>query len=277
MTWTVEQQGGIPLLRHTLTSGDTARLLIIGDAHWDHPRCNRDALSALLDHAVTRNAAILHLGDYFDAMQGRSDRRSRKSDLRPEHQRDDYFTALTETAAQWLAPYRDHLAVMLHGNHETAIIKHNEVDLLAELRARLGGVMLTPGYQTYVMLRFMWRGGGSESVPIWVGHGVGSRLGWQARARQRSVMYPDAHIIATGHTHESRYMPMVQWRVGVRGAPRRAVQRHLNVGGWKDDYGDGRSGWAVERGYGPSEPAGWWLSFRRGPDGRVGCTTTEAR
>jgi hypothetical protein len=61
-------------------------------------------------------------------MQGRWDKRADKSALRPEHQGNNYFDLIVETAAEFYKPYLQHFAVMGRGNHETAIAKQHECD-----------------------------------------------------------------------------------------------------------------------------------------------------
>lgn len=258
----------IPILRVDLAdASQEGQVLFIGDVHWDNSKCDRKALKRLLDEALERRAAIVDLGDWFDAMQGPGDRRATKSALREEHQRDDYFNALVETSARWLEPYAGNFAVMLTGNHETAVTKHHEIDLTAAhvtaLKA-LGSPVIYGGYQTYALMRLSYAKTQRQTVPLWLehGHGGGGAVTKGViQAQRRAVTYPDARIVLSGHVHSSYYVAHEQWRVSQAGVVSRAEQEHYVVNTFKDEWGTGRKGWHVERGRGPRVPSGWWARF----------------
>ena len=63
-------------------------------------------------------------------MQGKYDRRASKTDLRPIHQVDNYLDAVVNTAVDWFSPYADMFALVAEGNHESAIRRHHETDLI---------------------------------------------------------------------------------------------------------------------------------------------------
>lgn len=92
--------------------------LLLGDQHWDNPKCDRVLLKKHLDEALEYDAGILDCGDLFCAMQGAWDPRKSKNDLRPEHQTGDYFDALVRTAADFYEPYAHNIVSLGQGNHE---------------------------------------------------------------------------------------------------------------------------------------------------------------
>lgn len=266
--WRVTQSAdSIPILSTDIRSGDDRHVLFIGDVHWDHKRCDRNALRRVLDEAQDRNAIIIDVGDFLDVMQGREDRRSSKGALRPEHATDTYFQSVVQTAAEWLEPYQDNLGVMLTGNHESAVTKHQEVNLttwlVSELR-RAGSPVVYGGYQTYALFRFVYGETQRIGIPAWVGHGHGGSAPvtkGTIQAQRRAVTYPDARFLVTGHIHQSWSVAHSQLRCNTQGRVRALEQEHLSVGTFKDEYGDGRSGWAVEKGFSPSVPSALWLRF----------------
>ncbi|NBW22393.1 MAG: hypothetical protein EBR82_82030, partial [Caulobacteraceae bacterium] len=101
----------------TLNSTDAAKL--ISDLHWDNPKCDRALLKKDLDEAVERNALIIVNGDFFCLMQGKGDPRRSKDDIRPEHNKGNYLQAVVEDAVDWFSPYKNNLALIGYGNHET--------------------------------------------------------------------------------------------------------------------------------------------------------------
>lgn len=260
-----------PMLTFSYKShGTRIPLLFMGDLHWDHPKSNRNKMRRVLDAAIARNAWIVLLGDTFCAMQGKMDRRGDKASVRPEHQRSDYFTALIDTAVEWFLPYSKNIWLILDGNHETAVKKHHEVDLVKHFVDGLGEPIARPGYTTYAMLRFQ-RQNQKASAPIWLGHGAGGNSPVSKgviSAQRRAVTYPDARVLVTGHIHNQWYVAHPQLRVNSAGKQVQVLQEHFSVGTFKDDYGKGKGGWAVEKGFPPTVPSvwwsEWWINSRRG-------------
>ena len=102
-------------------------------------------------------------GDYFCCMQGKYDKRHSKSDLRPEHQKGDYFDALVRSELKFLNPYKDNITLIATGNHESSVLKKNEVDLTARLvdglnASHRGSTVYKGGYGGYVKFEFIHKG-----------------------------------------------------------------------------------------------------------------------
>lgn len=258
---------GTPVLRFEIESASTQiPILFVGDLHWDHPSSDRKKIKHVFDKALKRNAWIVMLGDTFCAMQGRNDKRADKGAIRPEHQREDYFSALTETAADWFRPYKDNIWIILEGNHESSVKRHHEVDLVQHFVKDVGGAsqIATPGYTSYALIRFSRHNQGM-SLPFWVGHGSGGpgevNRGSQ-KAQRRAVTYPDARFLVTGHIHKAWFQPHEQLRVNSSGKVTTNLQQHYSVGTFKDDYKKGKGGWGVEKGHTPTIPSVWWATFK---------------
>jgi hypothetical protein len=269
-------KAAIPVLSARVTTNEGATMLFLGDLHLDHPTCDRAALKRLLDDAVSRNAAIVLLGDVFDVMQGAGDRRGTKTGLMPAYvTRDDYLGAVLEDVTKFLEPYARNIWLILQGNHESSILKYHGVrleQLLAIELNRAGGSTVNAGYQTYAAARldFGPQRGRSVIVPFWVGHGHGG--GGEVtkgviQAQRRAVTYPDARFTVTGHVHSSYYVAHEQLRLmWTTLRPYAIEQEHYVVGGWKKEHAVS-DGWHIERGRGPRLPSGWWAVFYR-PRGR---------
>lgn len=262
--WSIDTDArAVPTLRATVGADTPAEILYLGDLHWDHAKCDRTALKAVLDQALQRDAVIVLLGDTLCLMQGRDDRRSAKSSLRPEHKVDAYFSSVVDDFADWFAPYASNTWFALEGNHESAVRKHHEIDVTRMWVSRLnaaGASIQYPGYATYarVLLQHNTRRG---SVRFFAhhGHGGGGEVTrGTIQAQRRAVLYPDANWIVSGHIHSSYLVDHEQFRMNDAGKPFVAVQSHLSVGTWKHEYGDGTGGWHVEKGRGPRQASGWW-------------------
>jgi hypothetical protein len=268
--WTLGCHGDLPCALASVNRTDPATILFIGDLHADSPYADRAAIRRVLDEAVERDAAIILLGDTFDAMQSRGDKRANKAALAERYAgRDDYLNALLEDVAGLLRPYARHVWILLHGNHDTGITKYHEVDLVKLLARDLnahGGHVTTPGYQTYLAIKANTGGCKHHHVTLgFVTHGSGGASpvtkGAIGMAR-RATTYPDAAFIVSGHLHTDVQVSHPQYRVSHRGRLYVSRQRHVQVGAWKVESPTAPS-WAVERGMPPALPAAYWLEFRR--------------
>jgi len=261
----VTEKHGTPVLRWKFENAEVKRkLLFLGDIHWDHPRCDRRTLKRILDEAVEENAWIVLLGDLFCVMQHKKDGRHTKGDVRPEHMVEDYFGAVVETAIDWFEPYANHIWLSLIGNHGTAIVKHNEIDLMRAfvrgLNDRTGSSIIYPGYSTYAMIKTESHGTRREGKTFWLthGHGGGGEVTKGVlQAQRRAVTYPDAEFVLSGHIHSSYFVAHEQWRITDDGRAYATEQQHYVVNTFKEEFKKGRGGFHVERGRGPRIPSGW--------------------
>jgi hypothetical protein len=240
--------------------------LLSSDHHWDNPDCDREMLKKHLEQAKERDAAVLFVGDFFCAMQGKYDKRSDKSKIRPEHQTSKYLDSLVDTAAEWLMPYRKQIAVIGLGNHETAILKNHETNLIERLVERLNINNEDPvymgGYGGYVRLQFSRNEGGRLPLNIkyYHGHGGGGPVtkGIIQSARQ-SMYLPDADIVISGHVHEQYTVCFMQEKLHDTGKISLKEQWHVRMPTYKDEYKDGYAGWHIETGKMPKPIGAWWL------------------
>ena len=132
--------------------------MLSSDHHWDNPDANREMIEKHLKEAMKKGAKVFMIGDFFCAMQGKYDKRSDKKKMRPEHMAGNYLDLLVNTAAEWLMPYRDCIAVIGQGNHETAITGRHETNLIERLVERLNigheNKVYMGGYGGWIRLNF---------------------------------------------------------------------------------------------------------------------------
>lgn len=253
---------------------DCAYILLRSDAHHDNPDADNEMEKRHLTLAKRRNAPIVDNGDAFCAMQGRWDKRSDKSALKPEHQVDDYLDALVSTYTDFLEPYAKQLAVIGTGNHETSILKHHETNLterlVERLRDRTKETIYTNSYTGWIFVGIRRRktnkGKIDSSLKIWRTHGEGGGApvtrGVIQTAR-RAVYVPDANIVLSGHIHNEWTVPIQRIRVSPRGRVYQDEQLHIQIPSYKDSYKDGYSygEWAIERGMPPKPTGAIWLKL----------------
>lgn len=249
-----------------MLKGKRVKIAMLSDIHWDNPKCDWDLLKRDLDYCKTNDIPVMVNGDFFCLMQGRGDRRGNKSDIRPEHNNSKYLDSIVETAVQFFTPYADILTVIGYGNHETAIIKWQETDILQRfvdlLNYKCGTQIQTGGYGGWIIVR-QELGFGSESsfkIKYFHGSGGGGVVTKGALNLTRALeMYEDFDVFSMGHIHENaarndardtvNYSPKIGYR-------HEQKQIHMMLTGtYKEEYEDGSKGWHVERGA-PVKPTG---------------------
>ena len=236
------------------------KMAFLSDLHWDNPHCNRQLLKEHLDYCLEKKMPVFLNGDTFCLMQGRGDRRSNKSDIRPEHNNSRYLDSVIETAVEWFAPYKDILAVVGYGNHETSIIKHQETDVLNRFVDLFNythkAELILGGYSGWIWISNTTRGNVVLSTKIKYHHGSGGGgiITKGALGLSRALMYYDTMDVYTqGHIHENWARDDVKEYLFANQKPEvRKKEVHLMLTGtYKDEYNDGFSGFHIEKGRNP--------------------------
>jgi len=275
--WGVEcLSPGVHRLTFDITShSQECRVLLRSDAHHDNPQSDNAMEKRHLIEAKKINAPIISNGDDFCAMQGRWDKRSDKSKLKPEHQCTDYLDSLVTTYADFLKPYSKQLAIMGTGNHETGILKHHETNLTSRLVERLktmtGADIHEAGYTSWILVTLRYQksdingGAPQNSIKIWRTHGYGGAAPVTKgviQTNRRATYTPDANLIISGHTHQEWYFPIQRQRVDRYGNTFQDEQLHISMPSYKDGFGIGEGGWEVEKGFPPAPRGAVWLKLK---------------
>jgi predicted phosphodiesterase len=207
------------------------------------------------------------VGDLFCLMQGKGDRRGNKSDILPEHNNARYLDSVVETAVEWFSPYAHIITVIGYGNHETAIIKHQETDLLQRfvdlMNYKNKANIFTGGYGGWMVIRKEIKSNTSitKMLKYFHGSGGGGIVTKGAINLTRALeTYENMDIFVMGHIHENAsrndVRDAVQYNPGKRSYELIQKQIHLAITGtYKEEYVDGFGGWHVERGA-PIKPLG---------------------
>lgn len=251
-------------------SGWEQHVLLTSDRHWDSKKSDRAMQKRHLDMALEKDALIIDLGDLFDAMQSRNDRRGSKSSVLEEFNESDYFNELVEQATDWFKPYAGNWLMMSTGNHETAIVKHNEFNLTRQLvwnMNRVGGNIHLGDYSNFIQFKYTGRFKESRryypSFTMWYHHGYGGaapRSKGVLHVDTRAAVYPDADLLVAGHTHQTWMVPKPRVRVNNQGGISQDRQMHLQVPSYKKS--DFRNGWEAERGFDPTMTGAiWWRMY----------------
>ena len=105
-------------ISYTGSVGDKQRFLLSSDRHWDNPHSDLKLQKQHLNEMLDTNAYMIDCGDLFCLMQGKYDRRSNKSDIRPEHNKENYLDAVIDGAIDFFTPYASNILLIGEGNHE---------------------------------------------------------------------------------------------------------------------------------------------------------------
>jgi hypothetical protein len=250
--------------------------LLASDIHLDNPHCDRELLRKHLKHVQGRGGHALFFGDILCLMQGKKDRRGSKGSIRPEHLGSNYFDLVFSEAAEWLAPFGKTVLMMSDGNHETAIINHQEIDPLGNvvriLRDRHKALTEHMRYQGWIWFSFYRpntaRGERIRRVECFFHHGAWGGIitkGTMGGGRYASIA-PSADLLINGHNHERSIVAHPCYRLTSSGRQRVAQRWHAQLGTYKEEFADG-SGWAVERIVMPKSLGGVFLRLRPTGDG----------
>jgi hypothetical protein len=246
---------------------DGDKFLLLSDLHFDHPKCRRDLLEQHIEQAIKEEAKILINGDFFCLMQGKYDKRANKQDIRPEHIGHNYFDLVVNEAVEWWAKYAHHLLFVGYGNHETSVIKRNEIDLterfVSTLNYKTWANVLNGGYAGWIVFN-VYRNPSTYKkffMKYHHGHGGGGVVTKGVIQHQRMGAQVDgADVLWMGHVHELYHHVNIKESIS-RTMPYRnlqKIQHDIRTSTYKDEFEDGSFGWHIERGaYG--KPIGGYL------------------
>lgn len=244
--------------------------MLRSDAHHDSSACNRALELRHLELARQRKAYILDFGDIFDVMQGRYDPRKAYPDMRKEYLADlqdgkSYFNIITDDANKFYSPYKDLWMLQGVGNHETTVAKNSDInliDLFVKGMQKDGGIINKGGYGGWVMFQFLISGTERTSIKLKYFHGAGGGgpvTKGVIQSNRQAVFLPDADIVINGHIHEAWTLALPRERISSHGIISQDLQYHVRTPTYKCDYGQGESGWHVERGAPPKPMGCVWL------------------
>jgi hypothetical protein len=239
------------------------RIAMLSDLHWDNPKTDQETLKKHLDYCLAENIPVMINGDFFCLMQGKGDKRGSKSDIRPEHNNARYLDSIVETAVEWFEPYKDILLLIGYGNHETAIIRYQETDLLRRFvdlfNMKHNANVQIGGYGGWLIVRqYVGTAQISTKIKYFHGSGGGGIVTKGAINLTRALeMYEGFDVFAMGHIRENSSRNDVRETLDIAGGYGiKQKPLHLMLtGAYKEEYQDGFGGWHVERGA-PVKPIG---------------------
>lgn len=221
--------------------GYEQNFLIASDVHWDNPKCDRPLFKRTLDEGMDNNRLMGFNGDTFCLMQGNYDPRKSKSDIRPEHNVNDYLDAVIESGAQYFLPYARNIMYFGLGNHCSVVSRRNETNILKRFVTRLNDLAGTNiqamPYGFFLRIRMSNNKQKTRTTVFYAHHGqwggVVSR-GTQG-ANRYGLIAPDADVCFSGHTHDEWVMTIPRFRLKANGEVVNEKQFHVKTGTFKEE------------------------------------------
>lgn len=230
---------------------------LISDAHFDSIASDRTVLKRHLDKALSEDALIILGGDWFDAMQGKFDPRRNLDELRPEYRCEKYFDVVVEDSAKFLEPYAKNIIAVTQGNHELAVRRNSNTDLVDRLVFHLrlaGSKAVTGGWKGWFrfLLRSHNRNGNIKLFYSHAGAGSVAPVTRGVIATNRQAVYePDADVIWNGHSHTAYIVPIARERLSAKGKVFNDVGWFIRTPGYKRDW-EFQDGFVAQKGLGPN-------------------------
>lgn len=185
--WTIERRSGpednltaVSVLSvDGWKSGSRFSILFLPDIHLDSPHCDRALLKRQMQEAIDLGFPMVFPGDVHDLMQCRKDPRRSPDDMLPELQGGNYLDRVEDYAAKFFMPYRSHIAQIFEGNHDTAISRHGETNMIGRLVNNLnagGANVLHGGYCGWIFVKLNFGGRKWATKRLYIHHGAGGLL-----------------------------------------------------------------------------------------------------
>jgi len=229
-------------------------IAFFSDLHIDAADCDTKALNKDLNKAADNNCRFLINGDIADAIIPNDRKRyNNRDDL---IDRNDHLNVITEHVYEVLKPYADYIDVIRCGNHEDAIVKHHNYDiirgvitLLQRDRSDKLPAIHQGDYRGFVT--YLYHHGSNNAIRrtvVYQHHGAGGSAPVSKGMIDfnRMIYSNDADIYHTGHKHNSLVDSGVT-RVRVDRSGRPVIDRKLAIqtAGYKKAYTDKDKGYSL--------------------------------
>jgi len=240
-----------------LTAKTSPSILFIADIHFDSIHCDRNLLTRHMRYCQQNHIDVFILGDLFDCMGGKYDKRTSKEDIRPEYNRSDYFNAIVDDAVNYFKKY-DVVKFVSEGNHETSVRARHEIDLTKMFCRELG--IQGGDYRGFITINLRRNGGGGKKYVISYTHGSGGNspvTKGVIKTNRRSSSI-DADLYISAHLHQAFQFPTNKWYVDNSDNIKSRSVHHVQTG----TYENASSLYADMREHEPSSKGGWIAKFR---------------
>ncbi len=242
------------MTNYKLKCSQEYEFIVLGDPHIDSDYCDIKLFKKHLNYALKNNIDVYCIGDLLDVMQGRNDpRRNNKQD------KDKYYNWIIDYAVSILEPYKDIIKFISYGNHETSVMKNNDLDLLQIIVNRLndkGAKIVLGSYSGWWQFK-LFHGTSQYVYKVKYIHGFGgggNRTKGVIQYTDVLVSCGDVDMIIMGHTHDQTEVTFEKEYINTQGNIKYKSVQCSRVASYKNESEKGM-GWHVERGA-PPKPRG---------------------
>jgi hypothetical protein len=243
------------------------RQIFLSDFHLDSKLSARQKVKSLLDDALHLRAPVHIIGDVFDAMGGKFDRRTTKKDIKAEYSGEmPYFDAIISDVADFLEPYAGVIATISEGNHESKIREIHEFNLLTglanELSRRTNTRPVVMGWDGFIKTQFKQSSGSgnNRSFLTYFTHGDGGNatmtFGTLKVKRRQAVYLADVYV--SGHIHQAYGLPLMSTTITDGGRIISKETIHIQLAGHKMHGGT----WEKSKGMHAVPVSGYWIEAK---------------
>lgn len=195
-------------IEEPIRKGKVYQYAVFSDLHIGSKEFDGESLKRDLEKCKDNDAKVIINGDTMDLILMQDLKRASASRIKPEEGQINQFI---EEACEALIPYVAQLCIIAQGNHETAMIKHHGVDVLAWLIERLNrekknGRIQEGHYQNFVRINFLDPKRGYKlgaKYTIYMSHGIGGSAPVSKGMIDfnRIVVANEADLYLMGHKH----------------------------------------------------------------------------
>ncbi len=200
-----------------------------------------------MDSALEENAAIFIGGDFFDAMQGKNDRRRRYNELYGEYTKEEYYDLIIEDAYENIKKYANNIKLIALGNHEVSVLTYSNTNITKRLISMLEKHNSDVAYGEFRgWIKFLLNiYGNRASFNIYYAHSSGEGTAPATRGtlaiNRQAYAYPDANIIWNAHNHNAYIVPVSRERLSSKGNKYRDTMYFIRTPGYKNEWNDSGS------------------------------------
>lgn len=242
---------------------------LMSDLHIGADSTNKKHVIADLEDAKERGARILLGGDVFDGIMSKDFKRYEPEVIdKAIRGRNDIINASIDLAADFLKPYADLIDAIGEGNHETAVRRHHNINLIPFLLERLS----TPehrvqfmGYKAHIQYIFNTpnRSGTTQSFRIAYFHGAGGAAPVTKGAIPINRLISESdncNVVWMGHIHSQLVAPELKLRQSPRTGEIEGYEvRGVVTGSYLDSIDNS---YGIEKGHRAQPHGGAMVKFR---------------
>lgn len=234
---------------------DVFRIIPIADIHLGNKGCDEGLLKATIDDiASDANTYWVGLGDLAEWIN-RRDPRFDPADLPSWLMYDlkDIAEAERNRLIKYLNPIGDKCLGMVSGNHEDAILHHNERDVYTTIAEGIGAQEVCLGPSGFIKVQFKRKSGDSKPnswpMVMFLTHGWwgGRKMGSGANNLESMMGWVDADLLLAGHDHKRLSFSLDKMQMDNKGGVRTTRIHGISCGTFLRD-----AGYAERKGYRPS-------------------------